>query len=192
MINRGKLNQYWKGTEIIRQYQGMLFTFGDTPLPYVLAYEHKIQDRTIVLEGVIQVDRPTIILPVYMQGPKFEGGFQEEVPIDVVSLFRNFGFPSSHIHNQKKSEQKLESGCLSSVLERYDTRLENEGDTKTGLIKSIANGFEISLIRYIFQLAVQSTPGNVWEFMEHLRHQRGRPIGSDEHITDDEIGRLFE
>jgi hypothetical protein len=38
---------------------------------------------------------------------------------------------------------------------------------------------------------IRSAPGNVKEFFEHMRRQRGEPIGPDEKITDEDIRRLL-
>ncbi len=46
-------------------------------------------------------------------------------------------------------------------------------------------------MRYSLGLAIKSAPGNVKEFFEHLRRQRGEPIRPDERVTDEDIRRLF-
>jgi len=35
-----KFKKYWRETEVIREYQSILFTFGNMELPYVFAAEH--------------------------------------------------------------------------------------------------------------------------------------------------------
>lgn len=193
-MDRARFNEYWKNTKIIREYQPSLFTFGSTDLPYILACEHSMKDRTIVIRGVVVTEKPTIILPAYMyeDGPHFANGFKGMIPGDVTSFFRFFRIPYCHVHNRILQDQKIEYGKLDSVLDRYNEELENAKDTEIGLIRGSIEGAEISLGRYLFQLSVKSRPENVQEFMEYLRRQRGEPIRPDDKITDDEIARLFE
>ena len=58
-FSRQKLNEYWMSTEVIREYQRMLFTFGAMELPYVLVAEHdRFKDRAIVMKGRVLLQRP--------------------------------------------------------------------------------------------------------------------------------------
>lgn len=194
-MDRATFNQYWRETEVIRQHQRMLFTFGDMQLPYLFACEHpERKDRVIILNGFVRIQKPTIIVPGYFQeeGPQFRDGFQDRIPSEVTSVFRGLGLPYCNIHNKLICEQKLEYGSLKKILDEYNQRLETENDAETGLIKGVSGGIEASLIRYFFELTLKSTPENVQEFMEHLRRQRGEPIRPDEKITDEDIARLFE
>jgi len=53
-FSRQKFNECWRSTEVIREYQRMLFTFGAMELPYVLVAEHdRFNDRTIVMKGLV-------------------------------------------------------------------------------------------------------------------------------------------
>ena len=63
-LDREKFKEYWRGTEVIRKYQRMLYTFGDMELPYVFVAEHNLfRDRTVVRKGVILFQKPQIVLP---------------------------------------------------------------------------------------------------------------------------------
>ena len=193
--DRDKFKEYWQSTEVIREYQRMLYTFGDMKLPYVLAAEHsRLRDRTVVRKGVVLLEKPHIVVPPYCAGPEFKEGFEhaEMIPAEAAYLFRVMGLPYSHITNRCVAEEKLEYGSLKSVLERFDREMESQEDMETGLIKGIVDGADISLMRYSMGLVIKSAPGNVKEFFEHLRRQRGEPIRPDERITDDDIKKLFE
>jgi len=171
-FDRDKFKEYWKATEVIREYQRMLFTFGDMELPYVLVAEHsRFKDRTVVRKGVVLVQRPHIMLPPYYGGPEFKEGFEHAIPPDAVYL--------------------LEYGNVQRVLDRFDNQMESQEDTDTGLIKGVLDGADICLMRYSLGLAIKSAPGNISEFFEHLRRRRGEPIRPDERITDEDIRRLF-
>mgnify|MGYP000459837141 CR=1 FL=1 len=194
-FDRGKFKEYWRRTEIIREYQRMLYTFGDTKLPYVFVAQHsRFKDRTVVRKGVVLIQKPHILLPGYYSGPEFKEGFEhaDAIPAEAIYLFRAMGLPYSKITNKPLAQEQIEYGSLPDVLERFNKELDNQEDTETGLIKGILEGADISLIRYSLGLIIKSAPENVREFFEHLRRQRSEPIRPDEKITDEDIRRLFE
>ncbi len=193
--DRADFMAHWSATEVIREYQRMLFTFGDMELPYVLVAEHsRLRDRTIVRKGIVLIQRPHILLPPYYGGPEFKEGFEHAnaIPPEAVYLLRAMQMPYSQITNKPVGKEEIEYGNLQSVLDKFDKEMESQEDTETGLIKGVLKGADISLMRYSLGLAIKSAPGNVKEFFEHLRMRRGEPIRPDERITDEDIRRLFE
>ena len=194
-FDQEKFKKYWKRTEVIREYQRMLYTFGDMDLPYVFVAEHsRFRDRTAVKRGVILFQKPQILLPPYYGGPEFKEGFEHAnaIPPEAAYLFRAMKLPYSHITNRLVAEEQIEYGSLQGVLDRFDQEMDNQEDSETGLIKGVLEGADISLMRYSLGLVIKSAPGNVKEFFEHMRRQRGEPIRPDERITDEDIRRLFE
>ena len=193
-FSRQKFNEYWMSTEVIREYQQMLFTFGAMELPYVLVAEHgRFKDRTVVMKGRVLLHRPHILLPPHYGGPEFKEGFEHAnaIPPEALYLLRAIQVPYSEISNKPVSEEQIEYGNVQSVLDKFDQEMETQADTETGLIKGVLDGADISLMRYSMGLAIKSAPGNVNEFFEHLRRRRGEPIRPDEKITDEDIRRLF-
>ena len=194
-FDKGKFKEYWSRTEVIREYPRILYTFGDTELPYVFAAEHnRFRDRTVVRKGVVMVQKPHILLPDYYGGPEFNEGFDHAsaMPPEAAYLFRAMGLPYSHITNKPIRKERVEYGSLQDVLDRLSREMEDQENTETGLIKGLFDGTDISLMRYSVGLAIKSIPENVREFFEHLRRQRGEPLRPDEKVTDDDIRRLFE
>ena len=193
-FGREKFKEYWKKTEVIREYQRTLYTFGDMQLPYVFAAEHgKFRDRTVVRRGVVLLEKPQILLPRRYGGIKFTKGFEHAgaIPPEAAYLFRAAGLPYSNVTNRLVAEENIEYGSLQDVLDRFEKMMENSEDAETGLIKGILEGADIALMRYSLTLAVRSAPENVKEFFEHIRRQRGEPMRPDEKISDEEIRRLF-
>jgi len=173
----------------------MLYTFGDMDLPYVFVAEHnRFRDRTVVKRGVILFQKPQILLPRYYGGPEFKEGFEhaDAIPPEAAYIFRAMKLPYSQITNKLVAEEQIEFGGLQNILDRFDREMDSQEDSETGLIKGVMEGTDISLMRYSLGLVIKSAPGNVKEFFEHMRRQRGEPIRPDERITDEDIRRLFE
>ncbi|MCH7556385.1 MAG: hypothetical protein IIB56_02895 [Planctomycetes bacterium] len=193
-FDRDKFNEYWRSTEVIREYRRMLFTFGAMELPYVLVAEHdRFKDRAVVMKGVVLFQRPHILLPPHYGGLEFKEGFEHAnaIPPEALYLLRAMEMPYSQISNKPIADEQIEYGSLQTVLDRLNKEMENQEDIETGLIKGVLNGADISLMRYSLGLAIKSAPGNVKEFFEHMRRRRGEPIRPDERITDEDIRRLF-
>jgi len=189
-----KFKEYWLKTEVIREYQSILYTFGDMELPYVFAAEHScFEDRVVVRKGVVVIQKPHILLPGHFNGPEFKEGFQHAnaIPPEAAYLFRAMHLPYSQITNKLTAKEEIEYGSLQEVLERFEKEMEQQENTDTGLIKGQLNGADISLMRYSVGLVIKSTPENVKQFFEHIKKQRAQPIRPDEKITDDDIKRLF-
>lgn len=191
-LDREGFKEYWRETEVMREYQRMLYTFSDMELPYIFAAEHKFRDRTVVRKGIILFQKPHIILPGYYSGPEFLEGFEYGIPPDASYIFRAMGLPYSHVTNKPMAKEEIEYGSLRDVLDRFDKRLKREDDDETGLIKGLVNGADVSLMRYSLGLVIKSAPENVKEFFEHLKRLRGEPIRPDERITDEDIRKLFD
>ena len=190
-----QFKQCWGQTEVIRQYNNSLYTFGDTKLPYVFAAEHQqYRDRVIVRRGVVLIDKPHIVLPPQYAGPHFEEGFDhaDAMPAQAAYLFRSMGLPFSKVTNKPIAKENIEYGSLVDVLTRLEEELDQLENSETGLIKGSAEGADVSIMRYAIGLIIKSGPDNVAEFFDHLRRQRGNPIGSNERITNEDINRLFE
>lgn len=194
-FDREIFKEYWRRTEVIREYRRMLYTFGDMELPYVFVAEHgRFKDRTVVRRGIVLFQKPHILLPSYYGGPEFKDGFEHAsaIPPEAAYFFRAMKLPYSHITNKLVAKEEMEYGTLRDVLDRFGREMDSQEDSETGLIKGVLDGADISLMRYSLGLVIKSAPDNVKEYFEHLRRQRGEPIRPDERITDDDIRRLFE
>lgn len=187
-----EFKEYWRKTEVIREYRRMLYTFGDMRLPYVFTAEHRLRDRTVVMRGIVLAEKPHIILPGYYSGPEFLEGFKHKIPFSAAHLLRNMGLPYSHVSNRIVAKEEIEYGKLQRVLDKFNRDMEKREDEETGLIKGLIDGADVSLIRYFVGLTIKSAPENFREFFEHMKRQKGEPIGLDERITDEDIRRLFE
>ncbi len=189
-----QFKEYWRKTEVIREYEQILYTFGDMTLPYLFVAEHQTyNDRTVIRSGVVYIQKPNIVLPSQYLGPEFGDSFEhfKALPKDAVLVMRSMGLPYSQINNKQTAKDEIEYGRLQQVIDRLNNKLEQHGDTETGLIKGVMGGADISLMRYSLGLMVKSTPENVKQFFEHIRRQSGRPIRPDEKITDEDLKRLF-
>jgi hypothetical protein len=191
-LTREEFQGYWEATEVIREYETQLFTFGDMTLPYIYAASHDLGDRTFVRRGTVFLKRPTFILP-FNSGLNLGSGFQSELPQDLNQFFRLLKIPYSDVTRKIEGEERLEYGRLREVVSNLDRELAFKGDSETGLIRGLNGGEEASLVRYCFGLVAKSGEGNINEYVEHLKRQRrGSSIMVNEEVTEEDLRRLFE
>ncbi|MBL7107235.1 MAG: hypothetical protein ISS77_06485 [Phycisphaerae bacterium] len=184
----------WQKTEVIREYERMLYTFGDMTLPYIFVAEHEAYpDRTLVRRGIVYIQKPNIVVPGQSHGPAFKDGFEhsDALPADAVYVMRSMGLPYSEITNKQQAHDEIEYGRLQVVIDQLNETLREHEDTDTGLVKGLMAGPDISLMRYALGLMLKSAPENVRQFFDHIRRQHGESIRPDETITDEDIKRLF-
>jgi len=163
-------------------------------LPYVFMAEHSsYSDRILVNKGVVNIQKPNILLPGHHQNIEFKEGFDKfhDIPRNMALVMRSLGVPNSEVSNKQLVREEIEYGGLQEVIDKYNKNFEQHEDSDTGLIKGVVGGAEISLMRYSIGLMIKSGPENVKEFFEHMRRQRGESIRPDEQITDEDIQRLF-
>ena len=99
-----QFKEYWRKTEVICEYEQMLYTFGDMTLPYLFVGEHQTyDDRTVIRSGVVYIQKPNIVLPGQNPGPEFGEGFEHSkaLPKDAVLVIRSMGLPYSQINNKQ-------------------------------------------------------------------------------------------
>jgi hypothetical protein len=184
--------RYWEATDIIHEYNGNLFTFGDMKLPYIFVARSSTRERVLVRRGYVVITKPNIVLPGQDPGFELSEGFGGELPQDVVALFRNVLIPNYNLANRASGREVLEYGGLGEVISKLKRQLVGEKDNETSLIKGLAEGQGVSLLRYVLGLSSKSGDGNIREYYDHLRRQRqGGIISSDERVTDEDLRRLF-
>jgi hypothetical protein len=193
-FNDDQFKDCWQRTEVIREYERLLYTFGDMTLPYIFVAEHtRYPDRTLVRRGVVYIRKPSIVLPGQTGGPEFKEGFEHSnaLPADAVIVMRSMGLPHSQVTHKQMTRDEIEYGRLQEVIDRLNESLRRDDDSDTGLIKGLMAGADISLMRYAVGLMLKSAPQNVRQFFDHIRRQSGTPLAPHETITDEDIKRLF-
>lgn len=183
-IDQETFDRYWNKTEIIRSYEPMLFTFTDTDLPYIIAGEHHLKDRVVVIKGVVKVQEPSII--VARNGPQFLKGFENAgaLSCSAVYIFRNMNLPYCNVTNSVIRRQEIEYGGLQAILHEYDEKLKAKDNKIMGLITGIVEGADVSLMRYVAELAVKSKESNVRQIINHLKIRGGGKAHPDDLLNN--------
>jgi hypothetical protein len=155
-------------TEILRTRRNLLYTFGNTRLPYVFLGQSAINEGDVVKrQGEVTVEPPKIVAPG--SGAEFAGFGLEELPEGVTPIILNrwVKFPTARYENAG-GELEVVTGPLEGAIERTLEELERQNDIRTGVIRGPEDKWGFSLLGYVGQMIVRSTPGNIGEYFEHF------------------------
>lgn len=160
---------------IHRERRNLLYTFGTTRLPYVcLSAQDEQQSKVIVRRGEVMAQPPKIALPgQHFQFDGFEFDDEEEGTLEAILLARQIEMPpAQYSHNAQG--QSVETGPVEAAVERTATQLDKNNDSRTAVISTPPEVWNLSILLYVGQQVVRSAPSNVAEHMErlHFRNQR--------------------
>ncbi|MFH0731885.1 MAG: hypothetical protein V2A72_03060 [Candidatus Omnitrophota bacterium] len=163
-----------KNTEIFRTRIRFLETFIHTDIPYIFLAESSLNiGDTIVRNGRVIVERPSIILPGNM--PQFLGfDFEDSLHIDsnkIIDflLIRGVRFPSLK-YNNSISHVDIYEGPLKKAIEHYKEKLQRVEDTNTGLIIGPEDCWQLSALIFISTIVSRSAEEDIRRLFDQYKN----------------------
>jgi hypothetical protein len=153
---------------VLRQPQQKIATFGVTNIKYFIITDPIInnlvqnqQDDLILRKGHVIAERPQIITPYYLKslfdgfdhGDEYTEFIQENYSANNAGLLYKY---KNEFHNMS-----VVSGPLDLLVERLEQEIEKEGDSLTTIIKGVNTYWDISLMKFIFDLTTSSLANNI-------------------------------
>jgi len=159
-----------ENTEVLRPPKQSLATFGTSVIHYYLltkpVYSDLVsqgQEETVVREGKVIAQRPQIVTPYYLlnlfQG--FEHG--EEFARYVI---KKYGPHEPGLLYQYKNEShsvNIVERPLEAFAGELIAKLDKEGSPLTAVIKGVDELWDVSLLKFIYDLTRNSVLTNIWE-----------------------------
>ncbi|MFC1916070.1 hypothetical protein ACFLW4_05195 [Chloroflexota bacterium] len=154
-------------TEILRLPRQSLSTFGTTNVYYYLltepAYSEltKTVNETVVREGRVIAEKPRIVTPYYLS--KLEG-FSLEARRYLDALIKTYGSDAPGLFYTYKNEPKelnIISDHWRSVVDKLNVEIDKRGDPLTSIIKGEDELWDVSLLKFISELARSSISHNL-------------------------------
>lgn len=158
-------------TELVRPPRQNLATFGITDIYYYLltqpVYTELMdatrEDETVVREGRVVAERPKIVTPYYLlnlfQG--FEHGREY-----AEYLVRHYGSSEPGLlyrYRNEPRETSILSSPMGSVIENLNQRIDRGDNRLVTIIKGIDELWDISLMKFIYDMTQRSLTSNVME-----------------------------
>jgi len=168
-IDDEKIREAVEHTEILRAPKQSLSTFGTTNIYYYLVtepvYSELIKNvvEIVVREGRVIVEKPRIVTPYYLS--RLEG-FSSEARRYFEALIKTHGSNTPGLFYTYKNEPKelnIVSGDLLSVVDKLNAEINKRGDPLTSIIKGEDEFWDVSLMKFIYEMTRSSLRNNLWQ-----------------------------
>ena len=156
-------------TEILRAPKQSLATFGTTNIYYYLvtepAYSELEKDvhETVLRQGRVIAEKPRIVTPYYLS--RIEG-FSSDARKYFESLIGTHGPHTPGLFYNYKNEPKqltIVADNLLSVVDKLNAEIEKRGDPLTSIIKGEDELWDVSLIKFIYEMTRSSLQDNLMQ-----------------------------
>jgi hypothetical protein len=160
-----------EGTFVVRAPQQALATFGTTSVRYYLVTEPAYQglpgagsaDESVVREGNVRADRPQVVTPYYLSRHE---GFGEHVQEYLEELVREYGQDAPGLLYTYKNEfmdTSVVTGTPEETAAKIVERLDREKRPLEAVIRGVDEMWDVSLMKFIYDLTSSSLGSNVSE-----------------------------
>ena len=174
-------------TRVVRPPQQGLATFGSTSVRYYLVTEPSYreldtaqdgQEESVVREGVVRAERPRVVTPYYLLRHE---GFGDNADRYLQRLAEEVGpdHPGLMYHYKNEgAETAVVSGSVDEVTQKIVDRLDKERKPLEAVITGSDDLWDLSLMKFIYELTAQSAQANVSEMRAQglLRTESGVPM----------------
>ncbi len=177
-----------ENTIVIRPPKQSLSTFGSTNIYYYLVSE-LMERANVVREGRVIAARPKIVTPTYLINLEgFSGQARRFIEIMAEKYPHESGIFYSYKNEPK--EMNILSSPIDDVVEKISQQIDSSGDPLTAIIKGVEEMWDVSLLKFTYELTRGSVYNNVVELERRglLRmDEAGVPLDARNYIEE-----LFE
>ncbi|MEE8373057.1 MAG: hypothetical protein V3R87_05045 [Dehalococcoidia bacterium] len=158
-----------RNTEVLRSPKQTLATFGTTSIYYYMLTEPSYKDlvpgeeEIVIREGRVLAQRPRVVTPSYLVNME---GFSEHARRYIGMIIQQHGPHAPGLYYGYKNEPKetnIVPSDLESVVLRLGEKIDNEGDGLTTIIKGVDAMWDVSLLKFVFDITGDSVSSNVSE-----------------------------
>jgi hypothetical protein len=157
-------------TSVIRPPKRHLSTFGATNIYYYLLTEPAYAEfdstngETVIREGRVIAERPRVVTPFYLTRLD---GFGSDARKYFQMLLETHGPDAPGIYYAYKNEPKemnIVSDSLTAVVEKLNVQIDSRGDPMTSIIKGKDELWDVSLMKFIYEITKHSVQDNINQF----------------------------
>lgn len=153
-------------TQVIRLPKQSLSTFGITNVYYYLVSEASYNEfihgqETVIREGRVIAERPRIVTPYYLSRIQ---GFSAEAAQYFQMLMQNFNANSPglfYAYRNEPKEMNTVSDNMEAVVAKLTGEIDKKGDPMTSIIKGEDSLWDVSILKFIYEITDRSLPDNV-------------------------------
>jgi hypothetical protein len=195
-INDERIREAVKHTETLRLPKQSLATFGTTNIYYYLvtepAYKELMKNvsETVIREGRVVAQRPRVVTPYYLSRLQ---GFSTEAKRYFDTLTRQQGADAPGLFYSYRNEPKeltIVSDSLCSVVAKLNAEIDKRGDPLTSIIKGEDELWDVSLLKFIYEITRSSIQDNLWQMRSRgLLNVDSSGVPADARVRIEELFR---
>lgn len=185
-------------TQIIRAPKQSLATFGTTNVYYYLVAEAAYNEivnstETVIREGRVIAERPKIVTPYYLSRVQ---GFSPEAKKYFEMLMAAYDANSPGLYYAYRNEPKelnIVSDNLPAVVAKLNAEIDQKGDPLTSIIKGEDTLWDVSILKFIYEITQRSVGDNVRQLNQRgLLQMDARGLPADARIRIESLFELVE
>jgi len=166
-----KIEDAVRHTEILRLPKQSLATFGTTNIGYYLVtkpvYDEitKESNETVIREGRVIAERPRIVTPYYMSQIE---GFSGDAKRYFNALIQKYGADAPglfYTYRNEPGKLTIVTEELRAVVDRLNSEIDRRGDPLITIIKGQDELWDVSLMRFIYEITDSSMQNNLSQLM---------------------------
>ena len=198
-IDDERISEAVKYTEILRPPRRSLATFGTTNIYYYLvtepAYSELVKSttETVIREGRVIAEKPRIVTPYYLSHLE---GFSSDARKYLDILIKTHGANAPGLFYSYKNEPKelnIVSDNLLAVVDKLNKDIDDSGDPLTSIIKGKDELWDVSLLKFIYEMTRSSLPDNLLQLgSKGLLDIDSRGIPIDARVRIEELFKLAQ
>ena len=170
-------------TEVLRAPTQSLATFGTTNIYYYLVTE-LTEWVNVVREGRVIAARPKIVTPSYLVNLE---GFSSQARKFIEMMAEKYPHEPGIFYTYKNEprEMNIVSEPINAVIEKINQLIDDRRDPLTAIIKGVEMLWDVSLLKFTYELTTSSVQANVAELEQRglLRvDSTGVPRDASNHI----------
>jgi hypothetical protein len=179
----------------LRPPRQTLSTFGTTNIYYYLLTEPSYkgvvggEEETVVREGRVRAEKPKVVTPYYLFNVE---GFSDHAKHYLKMVAKEYGPHTPGLFYGYKNEPKelnIVTSDMESVVRKLADKIDKEGDQLATIIKGVDELWDVSILKFIFDMTRYSLDSNIQELGRRgLLEVDSRGIPRDARQT---IERLF-
>ena len=156
-------------TEVLRPPKQTLSTFGTTNIYYYLvtqpSYKELVEgeEETVVREGRVRAEKPKVVTPYYLINVE---GFSDHAKRYLEMVAREYGSHAPGLFYGYKNEPKelnIVTSDMESVVRKLGEKIDKGGDQLATIIKGVDELWDVSLLKFIFDMTRYSMDSNISE-----------------------------
>jgi hypothetical protein len=148
-------------TEVLRSPKQNLATFGITNIYYYLVTE-LMESTNVVREGRVIAAKPKIVTPAYLINLEGFSG-QAKRYIEMIAEKDPYEAGIFYSYKNEPKEMNIVSDPFTKIVDKIGQQIDSHGDPLTAIIKGVEDMWDVSLLKFTYELTTKSVHTNVAE-----------------------------